>query len=88
MLASKTLALRYCYKRGRSESVCLSAKERVSFCKGRWQAFIAIERLDSGLMEKMARLLQSPQAFSVINARLKKEDKWEKNEVATQKAAT
>lgn len=39
-------------------------------------------------MEKMARLLQSPQAFSVINARLKKEDKWEKNEVATQKAAT
>lgn len=67
--------------------LCLSAKERVSFCEGRWQAFIGIERWDSGLMENMARLLQSPQACSVINAHLKKEDKQEKNEMATQKTA-
>jgi len=86
VLASKTLASRYCCDM-KAERVCLSVKERVSFCEGRWQAFIAIERWDSGLMEKMARLLQSPQACSVINAHLKKEDKQEKNEVATQKTA-
>jgi len=77
VLASKTLALRATQKH--SESVYLSAKERVSFCERSWQAFIAIERLDSGLMEKRAWLLQCLWACSVINVRLKKEDKWEKN---------